>query len=128
MGEGWVPLGPSIWPGAKKAGVGPGCGFWAGARAIIALSSSGAEYSDVARGASAPLGAPGLCKHPGVEMKGRVRTDSTAAKGVASRRGPGKARHKDTPCPWARERLPGGSFRSHKEDTHDNVGISLSII
>ena len=55
-------------------------------------------------------------------MKGRVHTDSSAAKGAASRRGLGKTRHIDTQYLWVQERLQAGSFSLHKEATADNVG------
>ena len=55
-------------------------------------------------------------------MKGRVHTDSSAAKGIASRRGLGKTRHNDTQFLRVQERLQAGSFTLHKEATADNVG------
>ena len=55
-------------------------------------------------------------------MQGRIRTDSSAAKGIASRRGLGKTRHIDTQFLWVQERLQPGSFTPHKESTADSVG------
>ena len=95
---------------------------WAATQATIALSSGEAEYYGVVKGASALLGALSLCKALGVPMKGRIHTDSSAAKGIASRRGLGKPRHIDTQFLWVQERLQDGSFTLHKEATADNVG------
>ena len=95
---------------------------WATTQATIALSSGEAEYYGVVKGASALLGALSLCKDLGVPMQGRIHTDSSAAKGIASRRGLGKTRHIDTQFLWVQERLQAGSFTLHKESTADSVG------
>ena len=95
---------------------------WASTQSVIALSSGEAEYYGVVKGASALLGALSLAKDLGLQMKGRVHTDSSAAKGIASRRGLGKTRHIDTQYLWVQERLQAGSFTIHKEATNDNVG------
>ena len=95
---------------------------WSSTQSVIALSSGEAEYYGVVKGASVLLGALSLCKDLGIEMKGRVHTDSSAAKGMASRRGLGKTRHIDTQYLWVQERLSSGSFTLHKEGTNDNVG------
>ena len=86
------------------------------------LSSGEAEYFGVVKGASALLGALSLCKDLGVPMKGRIHTDSSAAKGIASRRGLGKTLHIGTQFLWVQERLQAGSFTLHKESTADSVG------
>ncbi len=55
-------------------------------------------------------------------MKGRIFTDSSAAKGISNRRGLGKTKHIDTVFLWVQERLHSGDFTLHKEKTDDNVG------
>ena len=92
----------------------------ASTQSVIALSSG--EYYGVVKGASVFLGALSLCKDLGIEMKGRVHTDSSAAKGMANRRGLGKTRRIDTQYLWVQERLSAGSFDVEKEGTDDNVG------
>ena len=89
---------------------------------MIALSSGEAGYYGVVKGASVFLGALSLCKGLGIEMEGRVHTDSSAAKGMANRRGLGKTRHIDTQYLWVQERLSAGTFTLHTEGTDDNVG------
>ena len=63
-----------------------------------------------------------MAKDLGLNLKGRVHTDSSAAKGIASRRGLGKTRHIDTQFLWVQERIQAGDFTLHKESTNDNVG------
>ena len=95
---------------------------WSATQASISLSSGEAEYYGVVKGASALLGAISMAKDLGLNMKGRVHTDSSAAKGIASHRGLGKMRHIDTQFLWVQERIQAGDFTLHKEGTNDNVG------
>ena len=63
-----------------------------------------------------------MCKDLGLDMKGRVYTDSSAAKGITNRRGLGKTKHIDTTYLWVQERLHNNDFKLYKERTDDNVG------
>ena len=95
---------------------------WATTQAVIALSSGEAEFYGVVKGASALLGAIALARDLGILLKGRIHTDSSAAKGIASRRGLGKTKHIDTQYLWVQERVNAKDFSLHKESTNDNVG------
>ena len=53
-------------------------------QAIIALSSGEAGFYGIVKGASVLLGACSLARDLGIELRGRVYTDSSAAKGIAS--------------------------------------------
>ncbi len=94
---------------------------WSTTQAVIALSSGEAEYYGVVKGGSVLLGAMSLAKDLGIELKGRIYTDSSAAKGIASRRGPGKTRRIHVNYLWIQERLNRGDFQSFKERTDNNV-------
>ena len=64
----------------------------------VALSSGEAEFSALVKGASIGLGAVSLFNDLGAgTLQLELRTDSSAAKGIASRRGVGKVRHVRTP-------------------------------
>ncbi len=95
---------------------------WSTTQAVIALSSGEAEYYGVVKGGSVLLGAISMAKDLGVELKGRVYTDSSTAKGIASRRGLGKTRHIHVNYLWSQERLHSGDFTLYKEKTDNNVG------
>ena len=95
---------------------------WATTQSIIALSSGESEYYGVVKGASVLLGAISLARDLGLTMQGRVHTDSSAAKGIASRRGLGKTRHIHTQYLWVQERISAKDFTLHKESTQNNVG------
>ena len=63
-----------------------------------------------------------MAKDLGIELKGRIHTDSSAAKGIANRRGLGKTRHIHVNYLWIQERLHAGDFQLFKVRTDDNVG------
>ena len=95
---------------------------WSTTQAVIALSSGEAEFYGVVKGASALLGLLSLATDLGIELKGRIHTDSSAARGICSRRGLGKTRHIHTQYLWVQERLQAGDFSLLKVPTNDNVG------
>ena len=74
-------------------------------QAVVATSVGEAEFYAFVRGCSIGLGAVSMAKDLGQSMRLVVRTDSSAAKGIASRRGVGKVRHLHTPCLWVQQRV-----------------------
>ena len=46
-----------------------------------------------------------MAKDLGRTLRLVIKTDSSAAKGIASRRGVGKVRHLHTPCLWVQQRI-----------------------
>ena len=56
-------------------------------QAIVALSSGQAQYYGMVKGASMAPGIRSMLVDLGVILKMRLRTDASAAKGIASRRG-----------------------------------------
>ena len=95
---------------------------WATTQAVIALSSGEAEFYGVVKGASALLGLISLAADRGIELKGRIHTDSTAARGICNRRGLGKTRHIQTQYLWVQERLQAGDFQLFKVPGKENPG------
>ena len=70
---------------------------WSTTQAVIALSSGEAEYYGIVKGASAGLGVRSIMGDLGTDIESHtkliIHTDSSAAKGISSRRGLGKVRH-----------------------------------
>ena len=83
---------------------------WSTTQPTIALSSAEAELIAAVRGAAEGLTALTLCTDFGRECKLRVHLDSSAAVGVARRRGVGKIRHLDTRLLWIQERVHAGDL------------------
>ena len=67
---------------------------------VVALSSGESEYHGLVETSSRALGLQALARDFGVELSVTVHVDSTACKGVASRRGVGKIRHLHVQVLW----------------------------
>ena len=70
---------------------------------IVSLSSGEAEFYGAVKTACRLLGLQQMMKHMRWETNGRLLTDSSAAKGMASRRGAGGVRHIHTPALWLQQ-------------------------
>ena len=79
---------------------------WSTTQQVIALSSGEAEYYSMVRGGSMGLGINAIAEDMGVSLRVIVvKTDASAAKGIASRRGLGKVRHIDVSQLWLQDRV-----------------------
>ena len=78
---------------------------WSSSQAVIALSSGEAEFYGVVKGASVLLGTLSVANDLNIPLKGELWSDSSAAIGIASRKGLGKVRHLHTQYLWVQERL-----------------------
>ena len=78
---------------------------------IQGLSSGESEFMSLVRGGSIGLGAKAMTADLGQKFDLDLETDSSAAKGVASRRGVGKIRHLHTPLLWLQRRVTRRELR-----------------
>ena len=80
---------------------------WSSTQAVIALSSGEAEYYGMVKGASQALGLKSMLGDIGMRtaIKVHIKTDASAAIGIASRRGMGKVRHIETNQLWLQEKV-----------------------
>ena len=62
------------------------------------------------KGASIGLGAVAMAADLGRQHGLVIETDSSAAKGISSRRGVGKVRHLHTPLLWIQQKVADGSL------------------
>ena len=99
---------------------------WATTQAIIALSSGEAEFYGLTKAVCMGIGLRALGKDLGTKLLLTVFTDSTAAKGIAQRRGLGKLRHMDVQFLWIQERLQAKEFRLMKVLGTKNPGDALT--
>ena len=81
---------------------------------IQGLSRGEAEFMALMRGASVLIGAGAMARDLGYQFQLRACLDSSAAKGVAERRGVGKIRHLHTPLLWLQGRVKQGVLRLSK--------------
>ena len=87
---------------------------WSTTQGVIALSSGEAEYYGIVKGSSVGMGVQSVLRDLGVNVKLQVLTDSSAAKGIASRRGLGKVRHVEVNQLWVQEKVADGSIELNK--------------
>ena len=90
----------------------------------ISLSSGEAEFYGLVKTGSRAIGVHSLCVDLGFNMFGEllleVSTDSSAAKGVAVRRGVGKLRHLETGSLWVQAAVAAKRFILSKVDGKKN--------
>jgi len=99
---------------------------WSTTQTTIALSSGEAEYYGMVRGASLALGVKSMLADLGVEINVRIRTDASAAKGIASRRGLGKIRHIEVNQLWLQEKVGNGDIQVMKVKGEVNLADALT--
>ena len=90
-------------------------------QSVIALSSGEAEFYALTRGAAAGVMSKRVWQIVGYPSTGlKLKTDSTAAKGIASRKGAGKVKHLSLKELWVQDYLQRGEFVVEKEPTVSN--------
>ena len=62
----------------------------------------------------------------GMKVKIRVKTDASAAKGIASRRGAGKVRHIEVSQLWVQDKVASGEVVLQTVGTFDNIADALT--
>ena len=99
---------------------------WSSNQQVVALSSGEAEFYGIVKGSSNALGITGMLRDMGIEAGVEINTDSSAAKGMANRRGLGKVRHIELTELWVQDQVARGKIRIRKISGVDNVSDSLT--
>ena len=99
---------------------------WSSAQQVIALSSGEAEYYGMVKGAGNALGLSGVLQDLGIHCPIILYTDSSAAKGISSRRGLGKVRHIELSELWLQDQVARGKVEVRKIRGEDNMSDSLT--
>ena len=99
---------------------------WSNTQSVVALSSGEAEYYGMVRGTSIGLGVRSLMEDMGVAMRVRTSTDSTAASGIANRRGLGKVRHIEVNQLWLQDKVNNKEVEVRKVRGEDNLADALT--
>lgn len=97
---------------------------------IISLSSGESEFYGAVRAACRLLGMQSLLRDLGFELKANLYTDSTAAKGLASRRGAGRVRHIHCPALWLQQAIANRALTIHKKpgkELSPDIGTKAGI-
>ena len=99
---------------------------WSTTQAVIALSSGEAEYYGIVKGSSVGLGARSVLRDLGCSVRICVMTDSSAAKGMASRKGLGKVRHVEVNQLWVQQKVGSGEIELKKVEGVNNLADALT--
>ena len=87
---------------------------WSTTQGVMTLSSGEAEFYGLVKATSHSLGIQAIAKDMGIDMGITVYTDSSAAKGIASRRGLGKTRHIEVNQLWLQDKVADGIIKDIK--------------
>ena len=93
---------------------------WSTTQKVVSLSSGEAEYYGMVKGAAQGMGMKALIKDMGTYTGIELSTDSSAAKGMAARKGLGKVRHIEVCQLWLQEKSQDGTIRIKKVKGTDN--------
>ncbi len=101
---------------------------WSYTVAILASSSGEAEYYSLVKGGSVSLGVKPILAELGMTKQGPVqlKTDATAAKGIAQRTGFGKVRHLEVAQLWLQDRVTHREVQIVKVPTTENWADALT--
>ena len=99
---------------------------WSTTQGIIALSSGKAEYYGIVNGTAMALGLRNLVSDLGIQVGIIVITDASAAKGIASRRGAGRARHIEVCQLWLQQTVLDGEIQVRKVPGSQNLADAFT--
>ena len=99
---------------------------WSSNQQVIALSSGEAEFYGIVKGASVALGITAMLDDLGIQVQVVIATDSSAAKGIGSRRGLGRVRHIELSELWVQDQVSKGRIQLLKISGGDNFSDSLT--
>ena len=99
---------------------------WSRTQKTRALSVGEAEYSALVTGCAEGLGIQSLMRDMGWDAKMYVKSDSTTAISVASRRGLGRLRHVEVRLLWVQDMVKSGKIKVQKVPGEGNVADHLT--
>ena len=106
---------------------------WSVTQAVLALSSGEAEFYALVKTASQGLGLRAMLDDLGVGMKLkimdkkiRIKTDASAARGMALRKGLGPVRHIEVGQLWIQDKVSSGDISVEKVDGKINLADTLT--
>ena len=99
---------------------------WSRTQSTIALSSAEAELNAILKMGQEMLGIRELLKEMGVNKELVINCDSSAAKGILSRRGSGKVKHLQVRQLWLQEKIGKKVIALEKIPRSQNTGDALT--
>ena len=99
---------------------------WSTTQSVVALSSGEAEYYGMVKGASIAIGLQSVLKDFQITCGIEVKSDASAAIGIANRRGLGKVRHIELCQLWLQDKVRKGDIKVTKVGSHENLADTLT--
>ena len=99
---------------------------WSSTQSVVALSSGEAEYYGLVKGASIGLGIQSMFGDFGVSVELNLKSDASAACGIARRRGLGKVRHIEVAQLWLQDLVSKGRVKIEKVPGTSNLSDILT--
>ena len=99
---------------------------WSTSQSVVSLSSGEAEYYGMVRGAAQAIGIRSMLEDIGIKKTIVVKTDVSAAKGIASRKGMGRARHIEVNQLWMQDKVASREIKVVKIGTAQNAADNLT--
>ena len=101
---------------------------WSSTQPSVTMSSGEAEYYGLVKAASVSIGVKTIMKDMGVELSEPtvIKSDASAAIGIANRIGIGKVRHIEVNQLWLQEKVSKKEIFIEKVGTDDNLADALT--
>ena len=99
---------------------------WSSTQPTIALSSGEAELGGLSKGIAQGIGLRSIAADLGITLPLTLKTDATAAMGMARRLGIGKIRHLDTALLWVQQAVRSGEVDLQKVAGAENPGDAFT--
>ena len=99
---------------------------WSSTQQLVALSSAEAEYYALVKVAGMAMGQKSIMVDMGRDIGIHVFTDSSAAKGIASRTGLGKLRHIEVHTLWLQEKVRAKILQLKKVNGKENPADAMT--
>ena len=84
---------------------------WSSTQNVIALSSGEADYYGLVKGGAQSIGFRNMMSQMGAKIGIRLKTDASAAKWIATRKGMGKVRHIEVNQLWLQAHVARGDIK-----------------
>ena len=101
---------------------------WSTNQAVVALSPGEAEYHGLVKAASVWIGVQAISRDLGRVSDAPIviKSDASAAIGIASRIGIGKVRHIEVTQLWLQEKVAGGTIIIEKVPSRSNLADAMT--
>ena len=99
---------------------------WSTTQDVLALSSGEAEFYALVKCGSQALGLKEMMSDLGLDLRVHLKTDASAALGIANRGGMGKVRHVEVSQLWMQQKVRNKEIKVVKVKGEENLADALT--